>query len=121
MILLFINIFGIAYLWSDTGNLYPNNQKHILEQIGEKISITDENIVLTDSGVIPGDYWCILIDEGGRVIWDHNRPDDIPTYYTINDIAKLTRWFLNDYPVYVRAEDYGLLVMGMPKNAVGKI
>ncbi|MGI5825177.1 MAG: sensor histidine kinase [Bacillota bacterium] len=32
----------------------------------------------------------------------------------------MTRWYLNDYPVYVRAEDYGLLVLGIPKNSVGK-
>lgn len=120
MILLFINFFGIAYLWSDTGNVYPNTQKHILEQISENMSITDGNITLMDSGVIPENNWCVLIDEGGAVIWDHNRPADVPTAYTINDVAKMTRWFLKDYPVYVRAEDYGLLVMGMPKNAVGK-
>ena len=32
----------------------------------------------------------------------------------------MSRWFLNDYPVYTRTEDYGLIVLAKPKNAVGK-
>ena len=62
----------------------------------------------------------MLIDEGGNVAWEQNKPSEVPDKYTLNDIARMTRWFLNDYPVYTRIEDYGLLVMGKPKNAVGK-
>ena len=47
-------------------------------------------------------------------------PDDIPTSYNINDIAVISRWFLNDYPVYEKVCDYGLLILGYPKNSVGK-
>lgn len=120
IILLIINFFGIAYIGSDTSNVYPNSQRHVLEQISESISITDKGITLTDKSIIPDNKWCILIDERGNVIWSQNKPDDIPNHYTINDIAKMTRWYLNDYPVYVRAEDYGLLVLGVPKKSVGK-
>ena len=62
----------------------------------------------------------MLIDESGNVVWDQDKPDDVPDTYTINDIARMSRWFLNDYPVYTRTEDYGLLVLAKPKNAVGK-
>lgn len=47
-------------------------------------------------------------------------PADIPSHYSINDVARFTRWFISDYPVYVRTTDQGLLVLGLPKNAVGK-
>lgn len=118
-ILLGINILGAAFIGSDTGNVYPNNQRYVLEQISKNLSVGEE-IRLTDTRVIPKDNWCILIDENGEVIWSHNRPDDIPDHYSINDVAKMTHWYLNDYPVYVRTEDYGLLVLGIPKNHVGK-
>lgn len=118
-ILLGINILGAAFIGSDTGNVYPNNQRYDLEQISKNLSVGEE-IRLMDTSVIPKDNWCVLIDENGEVIWSHNRPDDIPDHYSINDVARMTRWFLNDYPVYVRTEDYGLLVLGLPKNAVGK-
>ncbi len=76
--------------------------------------------VLTDETLLPDDYWCILINENGDIIWSLHKPADIPDHYSLNDIAQLTRWFLNDYPVYVRTEDYGLFVLGIPKNTVGK-
>lgn len=120
MILLIINCFGIAYIGSDTSNVYPNSQRRVLERISKSISITDNEITLTDKSIIPENKWCILIDESGNVVWEQNKPEDIPNHYTINDIAKMTRWYLNDYPVYVRAEDYGLFVLGIPKNSVGK-
>lgn len=120
IILLIINFLGIAYIGSDTGNIYPNSQRHILKRISENIEVTDGEITLKDKSIIPENKWCILIDEGGNIIWEQNKPNDIPDHYTINDIAKMTRWYLNDYPVYVRAEDYGLLVLGIPKSSVGK-
>lgn len=119
-ILMCINFIGIAFVGSDSERIYPNSQRYLLGEISENLHISNQEISLTDTGIIPDDNWCILLDENGDIIWSHNKPDDIPGHYSINDVAKLTRWFLNDYPVYVRAEDYGLLILGIPKNAVGK-
>lgn len=62
----------------------------------------------------------ILLDEEGDVAWSQNKPDDIPSHYSLNDIARIARWYLNDYPVYMYISDYGLLVLGMPKKSVSK-
>ena len=64
--------------------------------------------------------WCILIGETGDVLWEQNKPTEIASYFSINDVAKMTRWYLNDYPVYVKTRDDGLLVLGWPKDTVGK-
>ena len=61
-----------------------------------------------------------FLNDDGNIVWSQNKPDDIPTHYSIRDIAKLTHWFLCDYPVFVRTENCGLLILGIPKNAVGK-
>ena len=120
IILLGINFLGFAFLGSDTGSVYPNTQRYILNQISENMRVGEGETTLVDVDVVPEGSWCILIDENGDLIWSHNKPDDIPLHYSINDIARMTRWYLNDYPVYVRTEDYGLLVLGISKKSVGK-
>jgi len=119
-ILLIINFIGMSVVGSDDINLYENSPRRILDNISKSLLKTEKGVELNDEIVVPYDCWCILIDENGNVIWQKNKPDDVPLRYSINDIAKMTRWFLNDYPVYVSAEDYGLLVFEYPKNAVGK-
>lgn len=64
--------------------------------------------------------FAMLIDESGNVAWDYNRPNDIPDVYSLQDIASLSRWYLNDYPVYVRTRDDGIFVMGSPKGSYWK-
>ena len=119
-ILLVINIIGIAcIIGSDASNLYENSPKKTLSLVDENLTQTDSGFVLYED-VVPDEFWCILIDENGDVIWSENMPEDIPNHYSINDVARMTHWFLNDYPVYVRTKDYGLIVLGIPKNAVSK-
>lgn len=119
-LLLIMNALGIGVLASDTDLLLQEHSpKSILEDIARNLKETDTGYTLSN-GTIPDDYWCILLDDNGTILWSENQPDDIPTRYSIRDIAKLTHWFLCDYPVFVRAEDYGLLILGIPKNAVGK-
>jgi len=119
-LLLIINALGLGILASDTDFLLQEHSpKSILEDIARNLKETDTGYTLSN-GTIPDDYWCILLDDNGTILWSENQPDDIPTHYSIRDIAKLTHWFLCDYPVFVRAEDYGLLILGIPKNAVGK-
>lgn len=120
-ILLIINFFGFAFIGSDVRtNIHGSSPQGMLDRVSEALIQTDNGFELTNENIISSDCWCILIDEGGDIIWSKNKPADIPEHYSINTIAKMTRWFLNDYPVYVHTEDYGLLVLGIPKNAVGK-
>ncbi len=120
-ILLVINFLGFAFIGSDTTtHMHGSSPQKMIDSISKALVKTDNGFHLTDSRLIKSDCWCILINESGDIIWAQNKPDDIPEHYSINDVAKMTRWFLNDYPVYVRTTDYGLLVLGIPKNAVGK-
>lgn len=120
-ILLIINFCGFVFIGSDVHtNIHGSSPQGMLDRVSEALIQTDSGFELTNENIISSDCWCILIDEGGDIIWSENKPADIPEHYSINDIAKMTRWFLNDYPVYVHTEDYGLLVLGIPKNAVGK-
>lgn len=112
-ILMVINFFSVALVGSDVSTV-SSGQRALLAEISESLEAGSRAVSL------PEGYWCMLIDESGNVVWDQDKPDDVPDTYTINDIARMSRWFLNDYPVYTRTEDYGLLVLAKPKNAVGK-
>lgn len=112
-ILMIINFLSFAIVGSDISPM-SGGQTELLNSITEQLESGNEEVELPDG------YWCILINENGNVVWEQDKPTEVPDTYTINDIARMTRWFLNDYPVYTRTEDYGLIVMGKPKNAVGK-
>ena len=64
--------------------------------------------------------FAMIIDESGSVIWNYNKPSDIPDSYSIKDVASFTRWYLNGYPMYIWARDDGILVIGSPKGSIWK-
>ena len=63
----------------------------------------------------------MLLDAGGRCIWEVSLPEEIPTQYTIQDVAVFSKGYLQDYPVFVRNIDNGLLVLGYPKDSFMKL
>lgn len=119
LLLFCVNAVSLSVLISNrrTQEPYP---AAILREVSENLRVSSESYLLSDPSVIPEGDWCLLLDSAGDVVWSHALPSDVPTHYSLNDIARLTRWFLNDYPVYVRTEDYGLFLLGLPKDAVGK-
>ena len=66
------------------------------------------------------DRFLMLLDENGRVAWSFRKPAELPNAYDRADIARFTRWYLRDYPVYVHTMEDGLLVLGLPKGSVWK-
>lgn len=125
-LLFLISFLGMAFIASNGGDIFPNNPRGVLARISENFSVTADDTgnpvsyTLTEETLLPEEDWCILLDENGDIVWSLHKPADIPDHYSLNDIARLTRWYLCDYPVYVRTEDYGLFILGVPKNAVGK-
>lgn len=119
-LLLCFNGLCFGYLLSDYSDSPQTAAVKTLRDVSAALERENGNYRLLDSSLVPEGHWCILINEGGDVVWAENMPEDIPSHYSINDVARFTKWFLNDYPVYVRTEDDGLLVLGLPKNAVGK-
>ncbi|MDE5825546.1 MAG: HAMP domain-containing histidine kinase [Lachnospiraceae bacterium] len=64
--------------------------------------------------------FAFLLDDAGDVVWSYQLPDDVPEHYTIRDIVRFTRYYLNDYPVYTHILDDVVLVAGMPRQTVWK-
>ena len=38
--------------------------------------------------------WAMLLDAGGRCIWEVSLPEEIPTQYTIQDVAVFSEYVL---------------------------
>lgn len=115
LILLLLNLAGLLYISYDNDTAATRSSKRVIDLMHSAYESGEDASVL-----LPEGYWCILLDDGGDVIWSADMPDDIPQHYTLRDVAVLSRWFLCDYPVYTQAEDCGLFILGQPKNAVGK-
>lgn len=115
LLLLCFNFFCFCVLGSDYSASPEKGAVHSLAGVEDALSRPVGQVP-----PLPEGQWCILIAASGDVVWQQNMPEDIPNHYSINDVARFTRWFINDYPVYVRTTEQGLLVLGLPKNAVGK-
>lgn len=63
----------------------------------------------------------MLLDNSGTVIWQENMPEQLPAQYTATDIAKFSRWYLDEYPVYVHENPEGLLVIGCAPGSLVKL
>ena len=49
----------------------------------------------------------LLLDADGNVVWQWNKPDELPTHYTLGQVASFSRWYLMDYPVQSLARSSG--------------
>lgn len=64
--------------------------------------------------------WAMLLGADGHVKWNFELPDDVPLFYNLMEVAKFSRYYLMDYPVYSWEYENGLLVVGYPKSSFGK-
>lgn len=65
-----------------------------------------------------GYAWAMVLDENGCVIWQYRLPEALNHRYTASDIARFSRWYLEDYPVFCWTEDYGLFVIGLDSGSL---
>ncbi len=65
--------------------------------------------------------WAIRIDKEGRVIESFNKPKEVKDKFEIIDIARFTRYYLNDYPVFTYIVGEGLMVFAYPKSSLDKL
>ena len=64
--------------------------------------------------------WAMLIDDAGQVTWEYMLPEEVPKKYALTEVAKFSRNYLMDYPVFVWEHDERLVVVGYPKFSLAK-
>ena len=67
-----------------------------------------------------GYAWAMVLDDTGHIRWSYALPDALNHAYTTGEVAGFARWYLDDYPVFCWAEDYGLFVIGLARGSLWK-
>ena len=75
----------------------------------------------TEEALNGNHIWAMLLDAEGNCTWSVSLPEEVPTRYTLQDVAVFSKGYLRDYPVFVRSVDNGLLVLGYPKDSFMKL
>ena len=120
--LLLVNILAFALtfgsiVFQEYGEASPAN---MLEAVATDLSasgISEE----TEQELNGNHIWAMLLDASGACDWSVFLPEEIPTQYTIQDVAVFSKGYLQDYPVFVRNTEDGLLVLGYPKDSFMKL
>lgn len=88
-----------------------------------ELTLTEEGYELSDlmqERLTKLDQWAMLLDENGDVIWSFRKPPEIKGSYSNSEIAAMCRWYLNDYPVYLRVWEDKIMVVARPKDSMWK-
>ena len=118
-VVLLFSILIWAWQTSETPDLSIN-----INEICDSIMMDEEGHFATAeglSGLLEENHaWAMILDDAGTVIFQSGLPGELPRRYTTTDVAKFSRWYLGDYPVYVREHPQGLLVVGGEKGSQAK-
>ena len=64
--------------------------------------------------------FAMLLDNGGNILWSEFLPKELQKNYTLQDVAKFTRYYLEGYPVRTYVVPEGLLIIGQKKEQIWK-
>lgn len=65
--------------------------------------------------------WSIRLDRDGKVVESFNKPKEVKDKFDLTDIARFTRYYLADYPVFTYIIGDGLILFAYPKNSLDKL
>ena len=65
--------------------------------------------------------WAMTLNNSGEIIDSYKIPSEVDKVYSIGDVVRFTRWYLEDYPVFTYVYEDGVLVLGFPKGSYEKL
>jgi signal transduction histidine kinase len=120
--LLTINFFFLA-AWVLRGINAGSSPSFVVKKIAKDLSFKDNEYSMTSKTQELFDTnhaFGMLLDNNGRVIWNYKLPPELNQNYSLTDVAKFTKGYLKDYPVFVWEREEGIVVVGYPKNTLAK-
>ena len=110
-------IFGI-FVSRNGMPYYPDSEEimeHLHKEKGEYRLAEEESKKLSGA-----QQFAMLLDNGGNILWSEFLPKELRKSYTLQDVAKFTRYYLEDYPVRTYVVPEGLLIIGQKKELIWK-
>ena len=89
----------------------------------EHISVEGGNYRLDDKEkerIIKNNQFAMLLNEDGEIIWSESLPKELQKKYSIQDVVKFVRYYLDEYPVHTYIVKQGILVIGDKEKQVWK-
>ena len=122
-LLVFLSIGVLIWIgWRE--NVRRPVQEYSYGKIADALTETENGFFLsvehTPEEWMEGYQWAMVLDEDGNVVWNYELPEELNHHYTVSEIARFSRWYLDDYPVFTWVEDYGLFVAGLPRGSLWK-
>lgn len=94
----------------------PNTlSQQLLSKQGYHLSPASKKI-LTEHHI-----WLMVLDKEGNIQDSYQLPASLKRQYQLTDIAKASRWYLDDYPVFTYVSGDKLLLLGYPKNSYARL
>lgn len=121
--LAFFLVSMFVFVKRDVNNLGGGEVREALTVVEEVGSATEGKYMLTDEmaqRLAENKQWAMLLDAEGRELWSYRKPAELANTYSRADIARMTRWYLDGYPVWLRIWDDEIMVVGMEKDTVWK-
>lgn len=87
------------------------------------LEVTDQGYELNEdvrAKMDKNDVWAMLLNEEGQVIWEYRKPEELADSYSRADITRMSKWYLQGYPVYLRIWEDKIIVTGYPKDTLWK-
>ena len=123
LLLLFSGVAVLGWLGWQEGCSLPQRE-YSSSEIADSMVETAEGLAFgaerTPQEWMNGYEWAMVLDDAGNIRWSYGLPQELDHAYTPGDIAKFSRWYLADYPVFCWTEPYGLFVIGLPKGSLWK-
>lgn len=114
----FIFLFVLAYRFHQADPDYIGGG-----EIMEELALTDAGYELDgvcQERLRENGQWAMLLDQDGRVIWSCDKPEEVKDSYSRSDIARMSKWYLEGYPVRMRVWDDRIMVVGKARDSAWK-
>lgn len=93
------------------------------QEILTHLSVNNGRYALDEQGaksLLKRGQFAMILGKDGNILWSVALPEELRKTYTLQDVAKFTRYYLEDYPVHSYVFEQGLLVIGGEKDQVWK-
>lgn len=62
----------------------------------------------------------MILNDEGKIIYDYNLPDVYNRTYSIGEIADISKWYMDGYPVDILNAPGGVVILARRKNSIWK-
>lgn len=128
LFVLFVNTTAFIYFGAKTmadGKSKLLFSRDKLEAIGQEMYLEDGKAKLSKKGTElledSAFIWAMRLSKEGKVEWSYKLPEELNRQYDLTDVAVFSRWYLEDYPVYVWKDGDALMVYGCEKDSIARM